>query len=111
MRFVARRGVVYKVELHSFRHVDFAVDKGADTNLGSLGVNHDGQRNSQCAANLFDVVDFALVFLVGAVAHVDTRYVHSGKSHFFDLVVVATRRSQRADNFCLSHKFTSVRTV
>ena len=101
--FVAHHVFGNKVEGHAFFYFYFAVTECADTHFRSLGVHHDGNGHTQVSANLFDVVNTLLMFLIGAVTHVYSCHVHSCQSHFFDLVIGGAGRSQRTHNLCFSH--------
>ena len=100
---VANNVFANKVEVLSFNNFHRAIFKSANAHFGALGVNHDGDGHTKTTSNLFYCVNLCLMLGVSAVAHVDARNVHSGKRHFFDLIVGTACRTKCTNYFGFSH--------
>ena len=88
--------------LACFQHLH-AVLELFQADLGALGVQQSSHGLAQLGTDGFQVVQAALVLLIGAVGKVETGHVHAVGDQLAQHAVLIGGRAQGADDLCFSH--------
>ena len=88
--------------LACFQHLH-AVLELFQADLGALGVQQSSHGFAQLGTDGFQVVQAALVLLIGAVGKVETGHVHAVGDQLAQHAVLIGGRAQGADDLCFSH--------
>ena len=83
--------------------LDAAAGKGADADLGALGVQNGGHGPAQAVPHPLEPGEQGAVGLVGAVGEVEAGGVHAGQDQLLDDLLAVGGGAKGADNFCFSH--------
>ena len=84
---------------------DAMVPEGPGAVLGTLGIQHDGNRLVQLVTDLLDGPDFLQMLRVVAVREVQSGHVHARFDHLLQHLFRRTGRTDGTDNLCFSHVF------